>query len=267
MNMAEAKKVIMDAGIKVRDVETLKGSCKVQGLSVGEGSIRPTLYEKTIEDLDEIELIDLVERTMKNVPDVNIAVTKDKEFILAHSISCIRHRTDDNVAVTWPVYGDLEEFIRVYMGQDGHDNMMSFVVTKELLETSGLSLEEIRVSARKNLENSVRIQSMTEVLSSMMGSSMEDVDIPQPDELMYVASTESKVNGASVMLLEGVLNDFCKDHKLESVYIIPSSIHEVLLISSKMPIDQVNSMIREVNETQVDEWERLSDHVYTFVAN
>ena len=31
---------------------------------------------------------------------------------------------------------------------------------------------------------------------------------------MYVASNESKVHGSAVMLLEEVLNDFCKEHKL-----------------------------------------------------
>ena len=264
MNITEAKRVIEESGFKVQEVEALKGSCMVQGLSIGEGTVRPTIYANAVENMDKQELLSFVSRSVEKAPQINLAFTKDKDYILNHAVSCIRHRTDDDKAIKWNVYGDLEEYIRIDLGTDGNNNQMSTVVTNELLESSGVSREELRAYARKNLKKTVRIQSMTEVLGGLMGDMA--MDVPEPDVMMYVATNESRINGAAVMLLENVLKDFCKQHNLDSIYIIPSSLHEVILTSSKMPLCEVDAMIREVNETQVDPWEQLSDHVYTFVA-
>lgn len=48
--------------------------------------------------------------------------------------------------------------------------------------------------------------------------------------------------------------------------IIPSSIHEVLLVTEENldNIETYNQMVREVNATQVTKEERLSDHVYVY---
>ena len=51
--------------------------------------------------------------------------------------------------------------------------------------------------------------------------------------------------------------------------LLPSSIHEVILIpKSKSPdLKDLNEMINEVNETQVQEEEVLSDHAYYYEKN
>lgn len=266
MMLEEAKRVIGEAGFKVKEVEALKGSCMVKGLSVGEGPVRPTIYAKTIEDMDERELLNLIAHSMDRVSEINLAFTKDKDFILDHCVSCIRHQTDDETAVKWPAYGDLEEYVRLNLGQTSNDENMSTVVTEELLKSADISREELHIYARRNLKKTVRIQSMAEVLQGLMGVSPEDDCLPESDNIMFVASNESKMHGAAVMLLEDVLQDFCMKHGMDSVYIIPSSLHEVILTSTNIPMCQVNAMIQDVNDTQVSEWERLSDHVYTFVA-
>ena len=68
------------------------------------------------------------------------------------------------------------------------------------------------------------------------------------------------------MLLGDVLTEFCKDHGLDSICIIPSSKHEILLVKGAMDRVEIDAMIREVNETQVAEQDRLSDHGYWFTA-
>ncbi len=49
-------------------------------------------------------------------------------------------------------------------------------------------------------------------------------------------------------------------------YIIPSSIHELILYkkSGSEDVEEMNRMVREVNASQVREDEVLSDHVYLF---
>ena len=52
----------------------------------------------------------------------------------------------------------------------------------------------------------------------------------------------------------------------EDFYILPSSIHEVIVVpESKSPVKQdLEEMVREINETQVMENERLTNEVYHY---
>jgi len=53
-----------------------------------------------------------------------------------------------------------------------------------------------------------------------------------------------------------------------SFYILPSSVHEVILVPDNEEISKDNlvRMVREVNATQVEEQEQLSDFVYYYNA-
>lgn len=266
MKLREAKRIIEGAGIMVRDVETMKGSCRVPGISIGDGQICPTLYGQTIEDMDESELLEFATYAMNKIPELDLAVLKDRDYILEHSVSCIRHETEDKNAVKWQVYGDLEEYIRLYLGHDEDGNVESVIISDKLIDYAGITRDELRVHARRNLRENVQIQDMRDVLIQLMDLPGEALGSYGTEDMLYVASNKDRLNGASVMLLEDVLQEFCIKHGFESIYIIPSSLHEVLLVSTDMPIMEINKMITEVNETQVTEWERLSDHVYTFVA-
>ena len=89
-------------------------------------------------------------------------------------------------------------------------------------------------------------------------------ELPEVDELMYVASNKERCNGASVMLLDDVLDGFCRDHNLDSMLIIPSSVHEILFVVRDVDPHEIDLMIGEVNESTVSEMDRLSDHVYHY---
>lgn len=71
--------------------------------------------------------------------------------------------------------------------------------------------------------------------------------------------------GASVLLYSGRLESIGAYFK-ENYYILPSSIHEVIIIpeSRALPREEMECVIREVNETQVQAEEFLSDHVYYY---
>lgn len=263
MKMNEAKRIMESNGIAVEERMTRKGSCLVEALSIGEGNIKPSIYEKTIENIEtEEELMDMVESITGNVPQVNVDMLRNKEYVKEHCISCIRHETDDDSTIKWTAYGDLEEYIRIDLGSDGRVGSMSCVVTESLLDQLDMDAEELRSYGRMNLREHASIKGMREVLSGLMG---QDV-MGDMDEMMYVATVDTMSHGASVMLLDDMLREFCVEHNLESVVIIPSSLNEVLLVPGAVEDEVINGMIRDVNMSEVDEWEQLSDHLYRFEA-
>lgn len=89
-------------------------------------------------------------------------------------------------------------------------------------------------------------------------------EIPD-DQMMWVITNEKKTSGAASMLYEDKLHELAI--KLGSdLYIMPSSIHEVIAVSTdflKNPND-LAQLVTEVNMTQVSLDERLSNQVYHY---
>lgn len=81
---------------------------------------------------------------------------------------------------------------------------------------------------------------------------------------MYVLTNSIRTNGAACVIYPGILKQFAKEHDTD-VYIIPSSIHEVILIPGKdISKVKLNQMISDVNRNEVDPVEILSNHVYVY---
>lgn len=131
--------------------------------------------------------------------------------------------------------------------------------------------------ARQNTErlHPVQFQSMFEVMREMMPDEMCDDFEARAEIPMYVLTNRDKINGASVMFYRNgtLLDDYVKQFQstsknVEGIYILPSSMHEVLLIpdNKALSIDEnaLVSMVREVNRTQVAESEVLSDNIFYY---
>lgn len=82
---------------------------------------------------------------------------------------------------------------------------------------------------------------------------------------MYVLTNTEKLYGASAMLYPDVVSYFADSINCD-LYILPSSIHEVLLLpkAADSDIAALNFIIQDVNASQVPKEEILSDHVYIF---
>ena len=85
------------------------------------------------------------------------------------------------------------------------------------------------------------------------------------EEALYVLTNSSRVNGAACMLYDNLLGSFAEVIHAD-LYILPSSIHEVILLPKINTFNKSDllNMVREVNEQGVAEDEVLSDNVYEY---
>ena len=96
----------------------------------------------------------------------------------------------------------------------------------------------------------------------------EITQIPFPEECtlkMYVASNPLRMNGAAILCYESLLGDIAERFR-DDVIIIPSSIHELIFFTGydDDAVEHVKAMVREVNRTEVEPEEVLSDNVYIY---
>lgn len=94
-----------------------------------------------------------------------------------------------------------------------------------------------------------------------------DTSIPFFQEIpLYILTNQLKINGAASILYEDVLKQVAD--KLDSdLIVLPSSIHEVILLPANqatLHAYDYNTMVKEVNATQLATDEILSDHAYYY---
>ncbi|SKA73445.1 hypothetical protein SAMN02745111_02461 [Eubacterium uniforme] len=89
---------------------------------------------------------------------------------------------------------------------------------------------------------------------------MNNMTIP-----LFVLISEDKVNGATCMLFEDDMKKIANALD-KNFYIIPSSIHELIIIPDSELLDpmEIKPMISEVNSTCVELTDKLSDNLYKF---
>ena len=150
----------------------------------------------------------------------------------------------------------------------------SILIHNVHLKLWDISVEELYQAAKENTRHlqGYEIKSMTDVLYEIMktedGEEFDDDDYISKlsDSVpMYVLSNKSRVEGAACMLYPDLIQDFA-DAIDSSFYIIPSSIHELLLLPAEHDEEsrEIKSMIREINDTQVSEEEILSYSLYFY---
>ena len=146
------------------------------------------------------------------------------------------------------------------------DGIGTIRITKEHLKQWQVNEEEIVSQAFHNTQIHFQpvIRTMKEILQEFIEFPVV-VDEIEPSQNMYVLTNSLGINGASCLLYDSVLSNFSK-HLQSNFYILPSSIHEILLIPEDDSInhEQLKQMVMEVNQTQVPEDEILSDSVYYY---
>lgn len=83
---------------------------------------------------------------------------------------------------------------------------------------------------------------------------------------LTVCTNREHFLGASEILRPGVLDGFCRSRKVHGCYILPCSIHEVLLFvpQERRNPCELEKMIRRVNRSAVRTTEQLSDRLYRY---
>ena len=151
----------------------------------------------------------------------------------------------------------------------------SVKVTNDLMEYWGVDEEQLFNTTLKNMEKnaSPMLMDIENVMEEILSGTSENHNLlaspgeinRSPFETMYVLSNASRINGAAMLLSPDVMKRIGEIFP-EGVYILPSSIHEVLIVpkNGKAEPAELGKMVREVNRAEVAKEEVLSDRIYEY---
>lgn len=149
------------------------------------------------------------------------------------------------------------------------EGLATVVVTYDYMNAWGITKAELLETALKNSSRILpaKFASMKDMLEDLMfnGEKSLPEDMFDGREIMYVLTNEQKNCGAACMLYRGVL-DMIGDILSRNFYIIPSSIHEVLIIPVNDAIDTkcLDEIIDDMNVGYIDKEELLGNHCYIY---
>lgn len=241
------------------------------------------LYEKYEKTGDYEEVARMAAETMEygiksfnsQIKEECLDTSKLKDKVFFSLINAEQNRELLNT-VPHREFEDLAIVYRWNIGS-GSDGVYTNLVNNDLAEKEVLTENDLYNAANKNTKElfPVLVKNMNEVISEIifgdselsgeMEEEFKEVMMETQDERsMYVITNESKLFGAASMLYEEPLHELAE--KIGSdLYILPSSIHEVIAVSADFGSpDELAEMVYEINMDQVDINDRLSNQVYCY---
>lgn len=165
---------------------------------------------------------------------------------------------------------DIEDLSIIYAVtiQETEEGISQAVITNDLLKLWNVTPDDIHAAAMVNLAE--RPPYFINIENAVMGGeqlNIEDIDSINPRRYripFFILSNKQITNGAAMAINPSVMDPIVRS--FGNVYIIPSSIDEVILCPQDA-IDDVNeltTMVSIVNGGAIPPQNRLSDNVYEY---
>lgn len=238
-------------------------------------NISPTIYleEYYKQYQDGFPLECIVESIIDLYHDVKFEHSWDmcmlKDFSSIQSkiaYKIIHAEKNEKLLKTIPYVAYLDFAIVFYILHEANESGTATIpITYPLLKLWNVSLDALQKTAFENTPTLLpaTFKPMQLVIKELSGNNLQYEN--GEEELMYVLSNSLGVFGASCILYRDVLREIGEELG-ENYYLLPSSIHEMIIVpESKSPNrEHLNEMVTEINETQVETEDVLSDCVYYF---
>lgn len=165
---------------------------------------------------------------------------------------------------------DLSLIYVVELKWDEQNAVSSIRISNDHMNYWGVTEEELYRQVKRNMNEMEEssICSLAEIVMGMADDIPEEILSSVCSEYMpmYVLTNKNGVNGAVEILNEELLKKFSAMFEKDLI-VIPSSIHECMLVPASEEIADcgcIAQMVREINDTMVAENEVLSYHVYKY---
>lgn len=246
------------------------------GLTVLEDEINisATIYLETYyevyEDIGMEYILDRLERVYEeNKPKQSIDVNQFLDYEIAKeklAVKLINYEKNKEMLEEIPYIRFLDlaivPVIRIEELLFG-EGIATITVKNNLQQTWKVDTEEIIKTALANIREETIFGDIVDIMDF---DGLENVC----DNLygnMYVISNKVKMFGASAILWTDNLRDFADCIREDTLTILPSSIHECIVLIGDVGgknLEELRETVKEVNETVVNEQEVLSDNVYIY---
>lgn len=232
--------------------------------------ISPTIYTKELLDdaAKNNKPLSVVVEDIINIYEnaealpFNTDLLIDKDYVLNNIYAGLKDEAaayTSTMLVTKPLDGF--DGIECYLYIRFNGGQYTTKVSESILSMAGISVEEAWEAAQKNIEAETSLLRLADLMKNEYG-----VELPEDDPItLYVLTNTQRVNGAAALLNKEVLKGLCKKHKTNRLLVMPSSIHEVIIMpytEYDESIEVYTQMVSQINEQSVDPMDRLINKAF-----
>ena len=162
---------------------------------------------------------------------------------------------------------DLSIIYAVRINEDSH-GFADAVINNGLVDVWGVDPSQIHEKAMSNIaERPPLFQNIEDVVfggKDMSSYAIEDIDPENYSVPFFVLTNEQKTTGAVMAINPKTMDRITA--KLGDVYVIPSSVHETLIVPKSFvdDVQELAEMVRAVNASDVKPEEQLSNNIYEY---
>lgn len=237
-------------------------------------NVAPVIYFDALYDAykDGYSVEDLVTQTLEQMKEENDKLTgnfadfldyeKMKDKIVFSLINYDRNK-ERLKEIPHKRFLDLAVVFRLYL-DERDEHRITAQINQYHMEGWMVSVDEIYAQAMKNC---ARLQPVRHgsLESFLFGVEEDDCESDGIFPKLYLMTNTSGIDGASTILYSGEMRRISERFGSD-VVILPSSVHEVLLMKydESMDMKHFGEMVRIINRNDVREQEVLSDSVYIY---
>ena len=218
------------------------------------------------------EVYRLLKKHLQNAEDINISGFTNwvniRENVRAKLINAGQNE-EELKRVPHRMFLDLAVVYYVTVSGCGDEKLGTILICNDHMEMWGQEEENLYRTAMLNMRSDGRpdfsgIRDVIKNISPDADHFLNDGG-HQLCTGMYVLTNRSRRFGASEILDKSTLRAIA-DKIGDGFIVLPSSIHELIILEpdDAAEYEKLADMVKEVNNTQVDVGERLSDHVYVY---
>lgn len=251
-------KALEEMGITATITTVQKIDGEHKGLSFGTGNVKPTMYfTEEHEKMTSKEIAEWFADKYKHfpaTPEVDASAMMTREYIKSHVHAKL---VPASAYVNDKARKEFLDLVKIYYIDTSIEGG-TVTLLESHLKHAGITVDELDSWASDDYEAKGMFETLMELNPQMAAM------LPEPEfEDQLVLSNAKKINGAAAMTDKKILELALDKLGVDSLYILPSSIHEVLAVAMGTP-EELRQMVCEVNDSQVAPDERLSYNVYKY---
>lgn len=241
-----------------------------------ESNISPTIYlngfyERYVYEAESLQQIeaDVMETYRRNKTDHNLDVSFFTEWENARQriiFKLVNYDANRELLKDVP-YKKVLDLAMVFtcLVEKGVTGSATILIHNHHMECWKVTEDDLFHTAMENTPyfQKEKLTGMDSVIEYLTGQKLGN-DILDDICSMYVLTVENNLNGAGAVLYKDLLKGFA-DRMESDFYILPSSVHEMILIPLFTDdMESLSQMVKEVNATQLKPEDVLSDHTYVY---
>lgn len=180
----------------------------------------------------------------------------------------INNKDDNNNILKVKFNDELDIIFRIII--INKDELVSVIVTNDLFDYWKINQEQIYKDALDNLKRIIHVEDLLSMIKNRLKINQKDYkevinNVDTNNRIHLVLTNTLNLFGASVILDNELMETLY--NRVGEFIILPSSIHEVIIIKKEKEYEEFREMVKEINQRQLEEKDILANDIFTWKDN